>query len=402
MIKSTGRRGRPTKFRAFDDLLASCPKTMRRPIYHDRIGVRRGPKGESVWIKVQLPKGGTWKGKRFPPGHALELKLGRKTSVDWEYAVEIRDKLQARADRGDRLEDQQLPSFEEHGQDWLARKKGAVQDFTTIRGHVERHLIPTFGSMSIDAIEPADIERWIATKRSEKRSPGYIKRMVNTLKAILYDALRAGHIDRNPATEISPIKGINARQRFLEAEEIIRLLAAAEKIEPWLRDVVVWTLHSGMRRGEVQSMRWPDILDIPGGGKVVMLATTKSGKSRSVICTTGMLEVLGRQAEHSVDGDDRVFPVSKMTWRRRWEKARKQAGLSDIDFHDLRRTNATQAAASGVDLRTLAARIGHTDLAMLEKHYAMVVGSAEHEAAEKIQQTFDRLTNNVVPIKSGS
>jgi|TARA_B100001971_G_C17849161_1_gene362491 hypothetical protein len=53
----------------------------------------------------------------------------------------------------------------------------------------------------------------------------------------------------------------------------------------------------------------------------------------------------------------------------------------------------------GVDLRTLAARIGHTDLAMLEKHYAMVVGSAEHEAAEKIQDTFDQMTANVVPIK---
>lgn len=74
--------------------------------------------------------------------------------------------------------------------------------------------------------------------------------------------------------------------------------------------------------------------------------------------------------------------------------------ILDIDFHDLRRTNATQAAVSGVDLRTLAARIGHTDLAMLEKHYAMVVGSAEHDAAKKIQKTFDRLTANVVPIKS--
>jgi integrase len=82
----------------------------------------------------------------------------------------------------------------------------------------------------------------------------------------------------------------------------------------------------------------------------------------------------------------------------------KSAGggkAGDIDFHDLRRTNATQAAASGVDLRTLAARIGHTDLAMLERHYAMVVGSAEHEAAEKIQETFVRLTNGSAVSEDG-
>jgi integrase len=220
--------------------------------------------------------------------------------------------------------------------------------------------------------------------------------MNNTLKAILYDAQRMGAINRNPAAEISPIKGATARQRFLSAEEIVGLIVAADGLEPWLADVIVWALHSGMRRGEIQSMRWSDIRDLPDGGKITLLGTTKSGKPRSIICTRSMIEVLGRQAERIDPEDDRVFPVSKMTWRRRWEKARELAGLSDIDFHDLRRTYATQAAVSGVDLRTLADRIGHSDLSMLEKHYAMVVGSAQHEAAEKIQETFDRLTGNSV------
>ena len=57
--------------------------------------------------------------------------------------------------------------------------------------------------------------------------------------------------------------------------------------------------------------------------------------------------------------------------------------------------NSVRAAA----IPPTAARIGHTDLAMLERHYAMVVGSAEREAADKIQVAFDNLTNNVVPIR---
>jgi integrase len=242
---------------------------------------------------------------------------------------------------------------------------------------------------------------WLANQLKELK-PGTVKRHLNTLKAILNDAVRTGEIQRNPCDNADRIRGTSAKQRFLEAEEIIRLLAAAEQIEPWLYNVVIWALHSGMRRGEIQSMRWSDIRELPGGGMVVLLETTKAGKPRSIICTRGMLEVLDRQGGNRVEGDDHVFPISAMTWRRRWEKAREKAGLPDIDFHDLRRTNATQAAASGVDLRTLAARIGHTDLTMLEKHYAMVVGSAEHEAAEKIQDTFDALTGNVVPIKAGS
>jgi len=89
-----------------------------------------------------------------------------------------------------------------------------------------------------------------------------------------------------------------------------------------------------------------------------------------------------------VAGDDRVFPVSKMTLRRRWEAARAAAGLSDVTVHDIRRTHATQAAVAGVDLRTLAGRIGHSDLSMLEKHYAALVGSAADEAAIKIEEVF--------------
>jgi integrase len=399
MATGTGKRGRPTKFKEFDELLASCPKVMRRPQYHDRIGVRRGPKGDTVWIKVQLPNGGSWKGKQFKPGHALEVKMGWKASTEWEHAISVRDDLQSRADKGQPLEDKPVPTFEDHARDWLKRKNGTVEDFGTIRMHVELHLLPTFGKKLINQIEKNDVEHWIAAKRIEERSIGYIKRINNTLKAILYDAKGAKIIDSNPAIDIEAIKGTFSRERFLDAEEIVRLLVAAEEVELWLADIIVWALHSGMRRGEIQSMKWSDIRTLPDGGKIAILESTKSGKPRSVICTKGMLEVLERQADRREDGDGRVFPISKMTWRRRWEKARKNAGLEDIDFHDLRRTNATQAAASGVDLRTLAARIGHTDLAMLEKHYAMVVGSAEHEAAEKIQDTFDRLTANVVPMK---
>ena len=99
---------------------------------------------------------------------------------------------------------------------------------------------------------------------------------------------------------------------------------------------------------------------------------------------------MGRKGRR-VEGDDRVFPISAMTLRRKWEKARKLAELEDVTLHDLRRTHSTYAAAGGVDLRTLAGRLGHTDLTMLQKHYAALVGSAEAEAADKIEQLFGKV-----------
>ena len=121
------------------------------------------------------------------------------------------------------------------------------------------------------------------------------------------------------------------------------------------------------------------------------LPTSKSGQPRMVTCTATMKDILERQRGRQVDGDDRVFPVSAMTLRRKWEKARKEAGLEDVTVHDLRRTHSTHSAAAGVDLRTIAGRMGHTDLSMLHKHYAALVGDAESEAAIKIEAVFEKM-----------
>lgn len=387
-------RGRPRKFAEFEAFFADLPAQMaKRPKYLKGIGVFRGKRGDTAWLKLTLPHGGKYGGKIFPRGSSVEIKVGHLSSWTWEQLVKKHTDLQGRADRGEPLEDEIPVSFAEYAESWLGRAKHRVRNFQTEEVNVRVHLMPRFGRKVLSDITPIDIDNWISNQLSRRR-PGTVKRHLSTLKAILNDAVDNGVIDQNPCNKANVIKSDPGRQRFLEAEEIVRLLTAAESTAVWLRDAIVWALHSGMRRGEIQSMCWRDIREIPNGGKVIQIEKSKTNKARTVICTEGMLEVLERQSEFRWENDDRVFPVSAMTWRRRWEKARFEAGLSDIDFHDLRRTNATQAAVGGVDLRTLAARIGHSDLAMLEKHYAMVVNSAEREAAKKIQEAFKELTSS--------
>ena len=211
---------------------------------------------------------------------------------------------------------------------------------------------------------------------------------MNTFKAILSDAERAEKIDRNPCRNADPIRGIIGRQRFLTMEELVRLLAVSEQVAEWLPDFIVWAVHSGMRKSETRDLTWTDIQSLPDGRQFAMVTTSKSDQPRMVICTKSMTEVLVRQKDRKQEGNEAVFPVTKMTLRRKWEKARKGANLEDVTMHDLRRTHSTHAAAAGVDLRTLAGRIGHTDLTMLQKHYAAIVGSASSEAADTIERIF--------------
>jgi integrase len=137
---------------------------------------------------------------------------------------------------------------------------------------------------------------------------------------------------------------------------LVALLAIAEKEAEWLPDFILWAVHSGMRKGEIQVLKWSDVRELGPERVLIDVRHSKSGKPRMVVATRTMREILERQKGRRIAGDARVFPISKMTLRRRWEAARAAAGLQDVTIHDLRRTHTTHAAASGVDLRTLAGR----------------------------------------------
>ncbi len=378
-------RGRKRKFTEYDELLQSLPKVMtKRPKYVNGIGVFRGAKGDTAWIKISVPNGAVHNGKSYIKGSAIEIKVGHLSSWSWQQLEDKHRDLQGRADRGEPLEDQPSIFFKDWAADWLERSKSRVKDYESLRIHLHKHIIPSIGNKMLETIGVADINKW-QSMQLKTLEPGTVKRQFNTFRACLNDAVRSGHIDKNPCNGSDKIRGIKARQRFLDAEEIIRLLGAAEKEADWLYDLILWQLHSGMRKSETLGLTWQGIRELPNGNIIAELNDTKSGFGRQVTCTKTMKDIISRQKNRRKDADERFFPYAAITIRRKWQKVRDLSGLSDVVLHDLRRTHATHAMTAGVDPRTLAGRIGHTDLTMLQKHYAALVGSAADSAAEKIE-----------------
>ena len=381
--------GRPKRYSDYEELVKSLPKVMtNRPKYVNGLGVFRGAKATTVFIKIRLPKAAAYKGKSYKPGSSLEIKLGKLSSFTWQQLEKTRDDFQGRADRGEALEDNPPLLFSAWSMDWLKRAEVRLKGFDTAQIHVRCQFDPSFKGMALSDISTNNINAWIAQRLSEA-APSTVHRELGTLSSILSGAIKAGHIDTNPCANADKVQGVVGRQRFLDGEEIIRILVAAQDVADWLPDFLLWSIHSGMRKGETLSTMWSNVSKYGDDKTVVLIPTSKSGQPRMVVCTQTMTEILERQRDRKLDNDDRVFPIAKMTLRRKWEKAREQASLIDVTLHDLRRTHATHAAVAGVDLRTLANRIGHSDLSMLQKHYAALVGSSAENAADTIQATFD-------------
>lgn len=385
--------GRPRRFSKLEEFEASLPRAMsKRPLYCDSIGLFRGANSYTVWVKVRLPRGGTYKGRTIPPSGSIEHKLGNRSSWDWQQLVVERDRLQGLADRGEPLEETNVPTFAAYADQWLERKKSIMKGYGVAKGHITSALNPSFGKKALSTIAVADINSWLGQQSADLK-PATVQRKLATFNAIMNDAVRSGIIDRNPSGRADRVKGIEPRQRFVTEEEWRRILEAADKLEEeqgesrertpqqirgWLRHFVVWAYNSGMRRGEILRLTFDHVREIAEGHSVVEVVNTKSGKPRFVTCTKEMETIVAalRKLDRA-GGDNRLFPVSMTTLKRSLTRLWKETGLKDVRLHDLRRTHATILIKRNIDPRTVAGRLGHSGTAMLAKHYAVDLGDLE-------------------------
>jgi hypothetical protein len=95
------RRGRPSRYAEFKALVANLPDVMeKRPKYLRGIGVYRGSRETTAWLKIRLPNGGTLRGKSYPPDASVEVKVGNLTSWSWERLIDKHRELQPCRSRG--------------------------------------------------------------------------------------------------------------------------------------------------------------------------------------------------------------------------------------------------------------------------------------------------------------
>jgi integrase len=193
-----------------------------------------------------------------------------------------------------------------------------------------------------------------------------------------------------------------------------RLVAAAAERSPELSLFVWLIMVTGARRGELCALRWRDIDFAEGelliersyatrrGTKVVK--TTKTHQKRRLAMDDGTMEVLAGHRERSrklaeqaggvLTDDGYVFcrdgfgalPWLPDTVTRKVSAVAKEAGL-DSTIKSLRHYNATQMLTGGIDLRTAAARLGHSGGGHITlKVYAHRTRPSDQRAAELLAQ----------------
>lgn len=202
------------------------------------------------------------------------------------------------------------------------------------------------------------------------RSPATANRFLSALSKAFSDAVREWHwLHDNPLRRVAKEQESQGRVRFLSDEEREALLTACKKSElPELYLIVLFAVTTGMRRGELLGLRWPDV-DLDRG--VAVIHHTKNGDRRSVPIVPEVAALLREHGKVRRLDNDMLFPSpgKKPVWfDPAWYAALDAAKIKDFRFHDLRHTAASYLAMSGATVPEIAAVLGHRTLQMVKRY----------------------------------
>jgi integrase len=237
------------------------------------------------------------------------------------------------------------------------------------------------------------------------------------LSSVLARAVRWRWLGRNPIEGTQPPAPTRGNPSPPSPEEAGRLLAEAWKDPDW--GAFVWTaMTTGARRGELCALTREDIdldaglIRVRTGLKLVdghlNRRDTKTHQQRRIAIDTNTVAVLSEYIERvdqraaqlgiTVKRDAYLFtlapdastPLAPDTATQRYDRMAKRLGITTT-LHKLRHYSATELIAAGVDIRTIAGRLGHGGGgATTLRVYAAWVSEADQRAATALGSRLKR------------
>jgi integrase len=285
--------------------------------------------------------------------------------------------------------------------------------WASYRMAVERHIVPALGGVLLQGLTPGHLTAFYRALldggRRDRRgglAPKSVRNVHGVLHAALRDAVRWGYLPRNVAAVADLPKGMTPEMHVWSPEQL-RAFLEHVRGDPLY---AAWLLFAttGMRRGEVAGLRWPDV-DLeasrvsPRRPRVVVnyevvVSEPKTAKGRHSLAldpttTTALREHRTRQLEQRLAVGPRwqdsglVFtwpdgrPIHPERFSRWFEQHARAAGLPKIRLHDVRHSYATAALAAGVPAKVVSERLGHATIAITMDTYSHVLPGLGAQAA---------------------
>lgn len=335
-------------------------------------GVYEKVKGSGVWWIRYAD--GTGKIRREKAGRksvAIALVRKRKTQV---------------------LEGKKLPENFRKPPVTLAELAGDALEYSRARKRTHREdasrldvLLAAFGRHTpAETLTPQLIERQLDRLAADR---GWAASTVNhhrsLLSLVFSQALRNGKLIVNPVRGTRHRREDNSRARALSEAEETRLRQVITERWPEHMPELDLALHTGLRRGEMFGLQWPDV---DFSSRFVHVRRGKNGLGRYARLNTAAIAAL-IELRRRCDGKGPVIrnlEGTPLQGTKHWfEKAVELAQLRDFRWHDLRHSFASRLAMAGAGLAAIQRALGHKSISMTLR-YAHLTEDFMQDVVERI------------------
>lgn len=326
---------------------------------------------------------------------------------------------------------------------YLDQFDGAASTLKLYQGYVRNHIAPFLGRIKVGALDADTLDSFYAELRRcrdhcsgrpyvQHRTEGphqcdnrcgphrcrplgatTIRHMHFILSGAYKRAVRWKWVTVSPIGQAEPPAAPVPNPHPPSAPEAARILTEAWKDPDW--GTVIWlAMTTGARRGELCALRWSR-LDLTPDRAVIWLRRAisrgangwvegdlKTHQQRRVALDPETVQVLGEHLARcraraealglELADDAFVFsaapdgstPLTPGSLTQRYDRLAERLGI-DTTLHKLRHYSATELIAAGVDVRTVAGRLGHSGGGTTTlRAYTAWVSEADQRAARGI------------------
>jgi integrase len=297
--------------------------------------------------------------------------------------------------------------------DWWLREmvKHAVRPSThaSYEAKVRLYIKPALANVKLAHLTPAQVQRMLAHQLASGLSARTAQYTHAVLRRALGHAERLGLVARNVArlVETPRVTRKEVEPFTLDEAQELRRAASGGPLE----GLITVAMSTGLRKGELLALRWPDV-DLDRGTLRVRatLSTVngewhwgepKSARSRRTLALSDVAAAALKrhrafQAQQRLRAGDRwhnfdlVFasevgtPMDGDNVVRMFKALCRRAGVPERRFHDLRHTCATFLLGQGVPTRVVMEVLGHSQMSLTTDTYQHVLPVMTRDAADRM------------------
>ena len=311
--------------------------------------------------------------------------------------------------------------FADYLTEWKASRLHSPATRAQVESHMERHVLPTFGSRPIASVTPTLVQGWVR-RLAETLAPATVEVVFRHTASVFKCAVSDGLIARSPCVTVKLPRRERRLVVPLETEEVLALAGAAT---PRYRAAFLVAAGTGLRQAELFGLT-VDHIDFPRRRLHVeqQLLTLKGTPSfgppktiasrRTIPLPDVVLHELVAQVRDFPDSDDArrlVFtsrdggPVRRNTasdaWHRASDRAKRVRGDRE-GWHALRHYYASLLIRHGESVKVVQARLGHASASETLDTYAHLWPDSDDLTREAVDEVLGAFAGRILAVSPRS